>query len=162
MICEQCKKNVATVVFTAIINGEKRERRLCPNCVSGAGQQFIAALSLSDLLGGLFEQNNPPVEGPRCPRCGMSHAQFRAGGKLGCQQCYETFHAQLEPLLRRVHGKSLHAGKIPSHCSEHVKNARELQSLKEALSKAVEVEDFESAAQLRDRMKELKGESQHG
>lgn len=74
---------------------------------------------------------------------------------MGCGQCYETFADQLGPLLRKVHSATEHTGKTPKRAAGPLKLKREIQALRRELQAAVAEEDFERAAQLRDRIREL-------
>jgi protein arginine kinase activator len=85
----------------------------------------------------------------------MSYEDFQRTGKLGCDQCFDTFRDQLEPVLKRVHGNVEHNGKIPSSVSASIKASREIIKLKEQLNKAIQGEDYEKAAVIRDRIKAL-------
>ena len=84
-------------------------------------------------------------------------------GRLGCGDCYEAFKAQLGPLLKRIHGADRHVGKIPLRIGKTVKDTRTLQELKMKMERAIQTEDFEEAAKLRDKIRELeKRGSQEG
>ncbi len=87
-----------------------------------------------------------------CPACGATLDDFRETGRVGCAQCYKTFEVALRELLRRLHGSSRHFGERyrPSESETGVPSARELR---EQLRVAVEAEDFELAAELRDRLR---------
>jgi protein arginine kinase activator len=96
------------------------------------------------------------VEAARCTFCSATLKDFRTTGRLGCAHCYATFEGSLRDLLRRVHGHSRHAGKR-YHAPEAAATEGQsvLSELRERLRRAVENEQFELAAELRDRIKVL-------
>ncbi|HET9952418.1 MAG TPA: UvrB/UvrC motif-containing protein, partial [Candidatus Eisenbacteria bacterium] len=91
----------------------------------------------------------------QCPRCSLVYSEFKESGRLGCSECYTTFRAQLRPLLRRIHGSTKHVGKAPARDSARVALRREIQRLHEDLQRAIEREEFETAASLRDRIRAI-------
>ncbi len=90
-----------------------------------------------------------------CNNCGMSYEEFLKSGKMGCSVCYDIYGARLEPVLKRLHGSVSHLGKVPSRHKDDVNNEREVLKLKELLEKAVKDEEYEKAAEYRDRIKDL-------
>jgi protein arginine kinase activator len=93
-------------------------------------------------------------EPAQCSFCQATLADFRATGRLGCAHCYETFETSLRDLLRRVHGNSRHIGRryvapLPSELP-HVSSATELR---DRLKRAIEAEQFELAADIRDKLR---------
>lgn len=165
MLCERCGKNQATVHYTEIINGQKKELNLCKSCASELqpqGFSFMPQLNFHNFLGGLmghsfgvgdFTKTSPRVN--KCEVCGLSESQFAQRGLLGCGNCYNTFGNTLESLVRRIHGTSYHNGKVPERTSDKIKLNRKIESLRAQLKQAVEAEEFERAAQLRDSIREL-------
>lgn len=160
MLCQQCQKRMANVHFTQIINGKKIELYLCTQCAKEKGHLgFSPQLNLGDFLWGVpaigggngFVQTKQPEE-VRCKVCGMSFEDFRKTGKLGCANCYKTFRDNLSPILRRIHGSTEHNGKAPEK-KENLKN--EIDMLKTQLAAAIEKEEYEKAAELRDRIRGL-------
>lgn len=168
MQCQECGKRPATLHFTKIVGGEKTELHICESCAREKGE-FIpgtqSGFSIHNLLSGLMDFNhsgtmNPPAV--RCDTCGMTYAQFGKIGRFGCSDCYEHFAGRLDPLLKRVHGNTLHAGKIPKRAGGRVKVRREIDRLKREMQGRIEQEDFESAARLRDQIRELEKEMDAG
>lgn len=165
MYCEECKSALATVHVTQMINGEKVELRLCESCAAKKGAFMFDIgnnLSISHLLGSLLgnpyeiqDMQTHSSEIKVCPVCGMSFANIRNQGKLGCSQCYTVFEQELEPILRRINGNSQHVGKIPSRSGQQVLVQKQLEKLKIDLQKAVAEEQYEQAAEMRDAIKEL-------
>jgi protein arginine kinase activator len=95
----------------------------------------------------------------RCTFCSISLKDFRASGRLGCAHCYGAFESSLRELLRRVHGASRHAGRRyePPHPESMAQppQATMLGELRDRLRAAIENEQFELAADLRDRIRVL-------
>jgi protein arginine kinase activator len=96
----------------------------------------------------------------QCPRCGLLYSSFKETGRLGCSECYSAFQFQLRPLLRRIHGDTRHRGKAPARGAGVVTSTRQIQRLHDDLQRAVEREDFEKAASLRDEIRRLEAERQ--
>jgi protein arginine kinase activator len=108
------------------------------------------------MLMGLLEGGGEPAPveaGVACPRCGLTYADFRRVGRLGCGTCYETFGSELRPLLRRIHGSIEHTGCVPSGLAEDHLRRKEMMKLKRELSLAVQDEEYEKAATLRDAIR---------
>jgi len=156
MICERCKKNVATVHLTEIVKGEKIEKHLCEQCAKDEGYTIKTHVSLQDLLTAFISAHSDASElaETSCPDCNMSYAEFRSEGRLGCPNDYEVFRPALDPLLEKVHGTVEHTGKLPAQAGESQKKQRDLMTLRRRLRQAVEREDYEQAAELRDLIKE--------
>jgi protein arginine kinase activator len=94
-----------------------------------------------------------------CPKCGLAFSDFSRLGRFGCGECYKTFRDRLQPLLRKIHGSSLHRGKLPPMLSEEATTIKEQERLEQELKLAIASEDFERAADLRDKLKSLNEES---
>ena len=98
----------------------------------------------------------PRATGDTCPRCGATFQDFRETGRLGCPDCYRTFEAPLRDLLRRLHGSTHHLGERYARAASPQRGAGEQAAeLREQLRLAVETENFELAAELRDRLRVL-------
>lgn len=160
MICERCKKNVATVHLTEIVKNQKIEKHLCEECSREEGYTIKAHVNLQDLLTAFISAHSDAASlaDTSCPDCGFTYADFRSEGRLGCPNDYEAFKEALDPLLEKVHGRVEHAGKVPSHAGESQKRQRDLMSMRRRLRDAVEREDYEEAAKLRDLIKEKETE----
>ena len=91
----------------------------------------------------------------KCPVCGFSQADFKKTGRLGCSTCYLTFSDSLGNLLKAMHKGTNHTGKMPANMARRREIAEKLKAMQEELKKAVESENYESAATLRDQIKKL-------
>ena len=164
MDCENCGERKAKITLTEIENNEMRTVHLCSTCASLKGVSIGAAKPpVADLLahlggsagGALFDSATES-----CEYCGMGAGDFRRSGRLGCPQCYAQFARQLRALLRRVHGASQHLGKTYVTATPDTDPAQaRLSTLRRRLERAVEIEDFESAADLRDKIHAITGAS---
>lgn len=174
MLCENCGQRPATVHQTVVMNGARQESHLCEVCAREKGQVgtgfSFPNLSIQQLLSSFLGQGPmggtvvaPPQHSePSCKSCGMTYSEFANSGLLGCSQCYDYLEPHLQPLIKRIHGTSQHGGKAPKRTGGIVRKKRELAQLKNQLSSAVMQENFEEAAHLRDRIKEMEAELQAG
>jgi protein arginine kinase activator len=96
----------------------------------------------------------------RCPRCGLSYSEFRQRGRLGCSDDYKLFREGLSQLLERIHGSTQHLGKIPSRAGANLKRERELIELKRELTRVIQREEYERAAQVRDQIRRMEEQEQ--
>jgi len=166
MVCELCKQSQATVHLTEIVNDQMTELHLCEACANQKGAQVESHFGLSDLLSGLAEtgkgQEPEEVSVKACPNCSMSYDDFRKVGRLGCAECYPTFKRSLGSLLKRIHGSPIHLGKSPARLVKPAKAKTELADLKRQLERAIEQEEFEEAARLRDQIRRAEQPEKQG
>ncbi|MDI3533739.1 MAG: protein arginine kinase activator [Thermosediminibacterales bacterium] len=164
MLCTNCKKRPATVHYTKIVNGEKTEMHLCQVCakeISDFQFNFEPNFSIHNLLAGLLNSMAEPTVGidyqrnEHCPSCGMSFNEFSQIGRFGCNECYSAFEGRIEPILKRIHGSSVHTGKVPRRAGGELKVKREIDLLKAELDRVVKLEEYEKAAEIRDKIREL-------
>jgi protein arginine kinase activator len=152
-----CQKNEATIHLTQVVNGAAKKMHLCESCAEANGVDVQNPTSIAELLLGLGKPKPPPDGGEApeeaaCPHCHMRPGDFKKSGRLGCPHCYETFAAELAPLLRSMHRGEQHTGKIPQGQSARLRVSAEASQLQRELEEAVAGENFEKAAQLRDRL----------
>ena len=165
MVCEVCKQAQATVHLTEIVNDQMTELHLCEACANQKGAQVESHFGLADMLSGLSDygktQEPEEVVTKACPTCGMTYDDFRKVGRLGCADCYATFKRSLGSLLKRIHGSPIHLGKSPVRLIKMAKVAKtELMDLKRKLERAIEHEEFEEAATLRDQIRRVEQQEQ--
>ena len=159
MICDNCGKEPATVHYKEMRGDETTEYHLCEKCAIEKGIQIKPEkkpFTVSNILAGMADEVGSDME--TCKGCGLTYREFKESGRLGCSQCYESFKEQLRPLLRRIHGSNVHMGKSPSSRQGVFEKKKEIEKLKEELSAAIDREEFERAAELRDKLKELECE----
>jgi protein arginine kinase activator len=162
MLCDICKKNVATVHLTQMVEGKTKKVDLCEACSKEKGVDDPTGFSLADLLLGLgaaqeIEQASAGGE-IKCPHCGFTQADFKKAGRLGCSECYKVFAEGLESLLKTMHKGTKHVGKVPQVFRQSQDLADKLKGLQKKLEKAIANEDFETAATLRDEVKALRSQ----
>lgn len=162
MLCDICGKKQATVHLTEIVDDQMSELHLCEECARNKSAQMEQQFGLSDILAGMADFDKPVKAAEtvslKCPNCGLTYAEFKKIGRLGCGDCYTAFRQYLAPLLKRIHGSSRHSGKMPEGAEtrpEQPRGKSEMQELRRRLLTAVEREDFEEAAGLRDRIRDL-------
>ncbi|MBX3744674.1 MAG: UvrB/UvrC motif-containing protein [Verrucomicrobiae bacterium] len=163
MLCSICQKNEAKVHLTQIVDDKMQKVDLCEACSKAKGVTDPAGFSLADLLLGLGAaqdggENRPtPKAGElSCPGCGLSQADFKKSGRFGCPQCYTTFAEGLPGMLKTMHKGLRHIGKVPQTHRPKRDPADLLRQLNRRLEKAIQMENFEEAAQLRDQIRALK------
>jgi|SRR6185369_1265394 len=159
MQCSICKEKPATVHLTQIVGDKMQKLDLCEECAKAKGVNDPAGFALADLMLGLgasqeLEQSAGGTE-LKCPRCGFTQADFKKSGRLGCPECYRTFSEGLSGLLKSMHKGTRHIGKAPEALRASRDNADKLKTLQKKLTKAIESENFEEAAHLRDEIKQL-------
>jgi protein arginine kinase activator len=164
MKCQACD-NEATVHLTKIEGDQKKALHLCESCAEKQqltkNQELNLSAILQTLIGQHIGQLTDELARLTCPACGIKYMEFRAEGRLGCPHDYTVFRAGLEPLLERIHRKCKHVGKRPRRRPGNESRQAELVAFRQQLRVAVESENFEEAARLRDllRKKEAADES---
>ncbi len=164
MLCQECRKNEATIHIVKQADGKQTELNLCEQCARKKEElevSFEPQFSLHKLFASMLNQSlrdsrrAQQAVDTQCPTCGLTFSQFSQIGRLGCSDCFEAFEEQLKPLLRRIHAGCAHTGKVPVRIQGRVKTVRELDQLKDDLQLKVSNEEFEEAAILRDRIRAL-------
>lgn len=160
--CDNCGSKIATVHLTEIKNGKKFEKHLCEQCAAQSDEGVPAAKGhtpINELLTNFVMQHSglQKEQTEACESCGLTWAEFRQSGLFGCQHDYERFERELTPLLQRAHeGATHHVGKVPTRrggSGVPMRRSLDLAKLRKELVRAVEAEDYERAAQLRDQIK---------
>jgi protein arginine kinase activator len=167
MQCENCHEREAVVELTQVAAGEITKLHLCERCAAEKGVESAASVEqnpfaklvaasmgkgAADKISGLI-----PLDRQACSRCGATLQDFRETGRLGCADCYRSFEGPLRDLLRRLHGSTVHMGERYSDRSvgatEETGTRLQEADLREQLRLAIETENFELAAELRDRLR---------
>lgn len=168
MLCDACHQNEATVHLTEIVDEQITELHLCEGCARQKGSQMEQHFGLADLLAGLTDlgQHFESVGAAevKCPNCGLTYQDFRRIGRLGCSECYRAFKESLVILLKRIHGSTRHLGRSPARSAEPApqKKSSKIEVLTARLRKAIEQEEYEEAALLRDKIRALEGKGRGG
>ena len=157
MLCQKCQSNQATIKLIKNINGNITEQYLCKACANGEDINFKDFYK-DNLFDNFFNAFSPSISSPlMCDRCQTTYNEFKKTGKLGCSDCFFKFQGYLDSTLKNIHGSTTHTGKYPKRCGEHLKLKKEKNELKRLLSEAISNENYEEAAILRDRIKEMEG-----
>lgn len=164
MQCMKCKKNEAAFYFKQNINGKVSETALCEACAGEFGQSVMTDTLSFNPFGGFFGLGASPAKRTaetvkRCTLCGSGFADLVKSGKIGCSKCYETFADELGPTVAKLHGQTTHTGRAPSEYRAKNDRRNRGRQLHTELKKAIDAQDFERAAIIRDDIKKLeKGE----
>jgi protein arginine kinase activator len=161
MSCDQCREREAVIHLTQIVNDQVTTLHLCERCAAEKGVESpgaVAKTPLGSFLAAMGKETEAPA--PRssdsCARCGASLQDFRESGRLGCPECWRAFEGPLRDLLRRLHGSTHHVGERYAEGQSETPGPKvEVAALREQLRAAVESENFELAAELRDRLRVL-------
>ena len=160
MSCDQCGRDEAPIQLTTVENDEMRVLHLCEACAADRGVEPPSSQPSAPLVDFLAQigksMGAEAASAGRCPSCGLASAELRQVGRLGCADCYSHFEQHLRGLLRRLHGGTQHVGKLallPD--SAEIDRKAHVQQLRRRLQRAVETEDFEQAASLRDQIRRL-------
>jgi protein arginine kinase activator len=158
--CDQCGKQPGTVRYTQVDSGHIRKARLCAACARARGLLDVpppASTLMQQVLAGVVPKAVPSAAAVSlaCGTCGLTFGEFQTQGRLGCADCYVAFAAQLEPLLRQIHGHVEHTGRAPAEPPPDEAPRRRLSELRAALEAAVQHEEYERAAELRDSIRAL-------
>jgi len=173
MLCDNCGKNEANVKYTQIINGVKKEMKLCEKCSKELGIDdinFNMPIDFSSFLGDLisdYEENNfmpmmPTPKKLKCHYCNTTYSEFLNTGKFGCAECYDAFSNKIESVLKRIHGSNKYLGRKSKKAVNKVQKNQEqkeddkLKKLEKDLKQAIKEERYEDAAKIRDEIKNIK------
>ena len=165
MLCEKCLKKEATVRYEEIINGSGRVMNLCHECSAKMGILNFSSIGatmenmMNDFMGGFVEdmispfilgrkihnprigfiEKNNVLSGEKCPRCGYTREYYINNGRGGCPECYGKIDT-------KERNKDIN------------KKETEIKELEANLQKCIKTEDYEQAAKIRDKIKEMKKE----
>ena len=158
MLCQSCEKRQASTHIKTILNGELKEFNLCSECAAklGYGSFFTNfGFDIDKLFGSFMDSPDIRKKAKRCQFCGSSFEEIAKSGKVGCAHCYEEFYDELLPSIQRIHGRTNHTGKLARSAGTEVKVRDEIAKCKAELEDAIKTQEFEKAAELRDKIKEL-------
>jgi len=167
MKCQSCGKKEATVRYVENINGKKQEIHLCIDCANKLGfADFSNMFSpIFSTIPSFFEDLTLKEE-EKCPSCGYTFENYADTGLFGCPVCYDTFSDKLDELFLKLHGKNRHPRltskktSIENTVEKKLKDQDEIENLKQQLNVLVKNEEYEKAAVLRDKIKEIENNKQ--
>jgi len=168
MLCEKCKTKPANVHIEKNVNGNKTFLNLCQDCSGSIG----AVASLDALFGGQIAHKLTPFVSMKssvspgrqqemqhnyepCVTCGMSYPVFKSTGRFGCENCYRAFSEEFNAIIKRVQASNKHEGKHPKKHSLDIMQTKDVAQLRALMSEAIQNENFEEAARLRDEIRKL-------
>lgn len=172
MQCQRCNKKKATVFYRENIGGRVKALRLCGECaeaLEAAGELEDMSVPLSGILSPLLRGEEGFLSLPfhgvssgtsrgavkKCPLCGAGYTELAAVGKVGCSACYTAFSEELSEVIRAIHGRGEHRGRLSAGYRARRDKLLRLEELRGKLKKAVEAEEYELAAGLRDEIRGL-------
>ncbi len=156
-LCQYCGKREAKIHFTEIKDGKQTEMHICEHCAHEKNVALAFPSLLSHIVKGpgAVSPSESDAVPKTCPKCGLSYADFKSKGRLGCPDCYSSFAAVLVPLLEKVHGAARHGGSTPQRLRGMITANQEARELRKELDEAIEAEEYERAAGLRDQIREI-------
>ena len=158
MLCQICGMADATIHLTEIVDNQMVELHICEQCAKEKAVDLSPPVAFNDILSGLVDftaRQEDDDSAVKCSKCGLTYEQFKKIGRLGCPDCYQSFQSSLQPLIKKVQGTTHHLGKRPSRLSGSSKLELEIKELTAKLKRHVMAEEFEEAAQVRDKIKML-------
>lgn len=166
-MCEECGEKEAVYTISVMMGGEVTQKHLCADCMARMNMS-LAAGNVKHLLSAIMSAISGTVESAAqqaqddvvCPNCQTSLGQFTRSGRLGCPGCYRAFQTQLTTMLQQIHGHVQHAGRKPLNTEDAQRRRTRHEELTRQMEQAVAAEDFETAAILRDRIRELQKEDE--
>lgn len=150
MLCDECKKNPATIFFKEVLPGKTVELHLCEACAQKRGLLMSKKMSPIEILQRLLKEKSAHDEQIICPGCYMSLAEFKRSGRFGCSKCVSAFESYIKKLIKQIQQSDKHIGR---RLTPGEKKGIEVFKLREELKKALENEAYEEAAKIRDRLK---------
>lgn len=166
MLCDVCKKRESIISYTKSYGDRVEEVHLCEEC---AEKKFRAdfsnhmniGINLEDFFKNIFHfvtQDNKEDNDFYCKDCGTSFNEYRQRGFVGCSNCYDTFRDEIKKYFKSINKIPKHIGSIPENATKNIKYKREISNLESELDILISLEEYEKAAVLRDKIKELKEE----
>jgi protein arginine kinase activator len=159
MKCDLCDGEEAIIFVQQVAGSKAVELHLCADCAKKKGitaANGTIEFSVSNLLTSLLDGQRPlPEEVKECPVCGTTLSDIRKSGRLGCLECWSNFKGEIASLLRKRGADPRHKGKYPKGILTSRSLVTDREDLKEMLKAAVDDEDYETAASLRDKLKAL-------
>ncbi len=161
IFCKVCGSRPARIHYTEIVNNSVVNLDLCMECAQERGIDVpkSGSYEMGDLAAGLIDtlvdSKSEQIGRVHCSLCGYAYSNFRQVGRFGCPECYTSFKSQVLPLLRQIHGSTDHRGKVPLDLGPKAALKKKLMCLKEDLTRMIELEEYEKAALVRDKIKEM-------
>lgn len=152
MKCDVCRRRDAAAVITMIVNGKNGVRHVCSQCIKKLqrGDAFAAEMAILSTMDSVKDQ-------AACPVCGTTPDDIRRTGRVGCASCYHFFFDMLQPLVIRMNG-AMQRREEEMNKQEPMTHKSQIDQLREQMFSAVNAENYERAAELRDEIRRLERE----
>jgi protein arginine kinase activator len=170
MQCDHCD-NKATVFYTQIIDGISKKSSLCQSCATKQGVTDPEGFLLGSKDTAASGKPTTPKAMPQlettmgkkasrcCPGCGFAFDDLKKTGRLGCSECYEFFREEIKNNLGGMHKGTSHTGRVPEGMLKAFEHRRRMEQLQLDLDEAIQSEDYEKAAAMRDEINKLSEET---
>ena len=146
MKCEKCGKNEANFYYSSNINGNVTEKHLCTECAAEMGlTQDVYAYAnnmFEDMMGGFFNRRS-------------AFAPFGSFGGFGGFALPAMMFPRFEFRIGDGAAPAETEQKVETPADPEMKKRRELNMLREQMKKAAENEDYEKAAELKNKISEM-------
>lgn len=189
MLCEKCQTREARVKITKLVNGVAEVHNLCTECASPfrlnqedpkeaewsrAIFKMLTEAVMKQMSSEKENGDDEKLKSIACPTCGKTYGEYQEDGLLGCGDCYEAFSAQVSAHVMSIQGADTHNGKKFGKTRKRaakkpvtpettkLTREEEIGILRLKIEEALSIEDYESAARLRDEIRRLEGEENHG
>jgi len=161
MLCEICQKNMVEKKIQFMLGGTAKELNVCSQCSEKYEVQnpfsglpdALTVLMLDKMVKSLAPEMTAKELAQRCKKCGATMLRFRQTGTFGCPECYHTFKELIAALLIRIHGSSKHIGSRPLR-KRRITASIDTAEVKNQLALAIQNENYEKAAELRDLLRD--------
>ncbi len=156
-MCVACGQETAQLKVAKTVGHLREELWLCDDCARRLGiEKPKSAYSATEILSGLFEGvDDRATTELTCPDCGWSAHDLRLHGRAGCERCYEVFVSLMREILAKASDTVLHRGRYPRHLRQIKRILVDRAVIKRRLHDALQGEDYEEAARLRDALSHL-------
>ena len=158
-ICEHCGENPANIHIRQIVNGQESELFICSKCAENLQKKFLSFLKMNSFMTGMMQNVKPDKDGKVCPVCKFDIEKIRKLGKVGCATCYEVFEKELEPVLHELNIRRRKIAPEEAETQQGESIFDKIEKLQSELNQAVIDERYERAAELRDEIALLKGDT---
>ena len=162
MLCQKCNKREAVIHVKQSVNGKKTEMMLCRECAELDGVSPFFGMGTDELFSGFFSDSvfggSSIHEPKKCKNCGMSGAELAKNGRVGCAKCYDVFEQELSKIIYGIHGNAVHTGSVPGNRAKQLEKQKRIDELKKEQQIAINDQNYERAAQIRDKIKQIESE----
>lgn len=166
MLCDSCGKRNAIIAYTNMKETKIEIVHLCAKCAEEKMKgdldfNNIITEKVADFIDGIFKMSTQDSDDDNlikksCPNCNTTLNEVVKENKVGCETCYEVFKVEINNLLKNMESSSIHKGKIPKNGDISFLNRKTKLDLLNKLNVAIELEEYEEAAKLRDEINSLK------